>query len=312
MLGSLSGTIFRWMSFGESHGEGIGVVIDGCPSGLEISELDIQRDLERRKPGYNPLVSERKESDQVKMLSGLYQGQTTGAPLAMWVANKDIQPQAYEKNLDLLRPGHANYAYWKKWGHFDPRGGGRASARETIARVCAGAVARKWLERTGLKCHAFIRQIGTIEAFHIPTELSHNLIDSDPVRCPDAEASSKMQELLYNLKSEGDSIGGLVECWIDGAAQGIGEPPLGRVEALLSAAMLSLPASKAFSMGSGFECVLKKGSEFNDTYVSTNSGVKLASNHSSGTLGGITTGERIRFQVAFKPASTIRKEQKNL
>lgn len=309
MLGSTAGTLYRWTSFGESHGAGIGVVIDGCPAGLELCEADIQKDLDRRRPGQNDFVSERAEQDKLQILSGVYEGKTTGAPLAFWIQNKDANSGAYRASHDLLRPGHASFSYWKKWGHFDPRGGGRASARETIARVCAGSVARKWLERTGIRCHAFVRQIGSVVATHVPQELDSLLIDASPVRCPDKEASSSMQKLIGSLKEEGDSIGAVVECWIDNVPAGIGEPSLGRLEALLACAMLSLPASKGFSMGNGFDCALKKGSEFNDSFEAREGQVKPTSNHANGTLAGISTGERILFQVAFKPASSIRKEQ---
>lgn len=310
MLGSTSGTLFRWMSFGESHGSGMGVVIDGCPSGLEISEAVIQKDLDRRRPGTSLFVSDRQESDRVQILSGVYEGKTTGAPLALWVANHDMQSKAYADNLSILRPGHASFTYWKKWGHFDPRGGGRASARETLARVCAGAIAKKWLERVGITTCAFIRQMGDIEAGSIPSKLSCEDIDRDPVRCPDSEASARMQTLLFELKEQGDSIGAVIECWVDGLPAGLGEPSLGRIEALLACAMLSLPATKAFSMGEGFDCALKRGSEFNDGFEVNNGLVKPSSNNASGTLGGITTGERLAFQVAFKPTSSIRIEQK--
>jgi chorismate synthase len=309
MLGSTSGTIYRWMSFGESHGSGIGVVIDGCPSGLELCENDIQPDLDRRRPGQNNFVSERGELDKVQILSGVFEGKTTGAPLALWVQNKDADSRAYQASQELLRPGHASFTYWKKWGHFDPRGGGRASARETLARVCAGAIARKWLERTGIRCYAFIRQIGQVAASELPQKLNHSIIDASVVRCPDEKASSAMQALLAQLKEEGDSIGGVVECWIEGAPAGIGEPSLGRIEAHLAGAMLSLPASKGFSMGNGFDCALKKGSEFNDSFCLHEGGIRPSSNHACGTLAGISTGERILFQVAFKPASSIRKKQ---
>jgi chorismate synthase len=305
------GNYFKVTTFGESHGAGIGVIIDGCPAGLELHVEDIQKWLDRRRPGSGPLVSPRQETDQVKILSGIYHSKTTGASIAMIVENHDAQSQAYEAMQQVLRPGHANYTYWKKWNHFDPRGGGRASARETIARVCAGAVADKILKFFKIHICAYITQIGSIEFnpdLHSfwPT---HESIGASPVRCPDASSSAEMVRLLESLIQEGDSIGGKVQASIRGLPSGLGEPIFDRFEAKLAQAMLSLPASKAFSMGDGFSCVQKKGSEFNDLFLQLDDSIQLASNHSSGTLGGITTGETVHFQVAFKPTSSIRKPQ---
>lgn len=307
--GNRFGEHFCISSFGESHGVSVGVVVDGCPSGLDLQDSDIQAWLNRRRPGQSAYVSPRPEKDIVKILSGVYEGRTTGAPIAMIIQNEAARTVDYEAVQGLLRPGHANFSYWKKWEHYDPRGGGRASARETVARVCGGAIASKILEKKSISIVAFVRQIGHLRAQQIPTILSSELIQQSLMRCPDPEVSEQMKRYLENLQQEGDSIGGVVETWIDGLPSGLGSPVFDRFDARLSYAMMSLPAARAFSMDDGFECAIRKGSEFNDSFAKQGSEVAPTSNHANGVMAGITTGQRLRLQVAFKPASSIRKPQ---
>lgn len=309
-MGNHWGQYFSITTFGESHGPSLGVVVEGCPSGLELCESDIQPFLDRRKPGLSAHVSARYEPDKVKILSGVYQNRTTGSPIAMLVENKDAQSKSYAHVPDMIRPGHASFTYWKKWGHIDTRGGGRASARETLARVCAGAIAQKLIKLLGIECRAYVRQIGSIR-MAAPAQLFRlGDVDRSLVRCPEPETSSRICQLIEDISQEGDSIGGLVEAYIKGLPIGLGEPVFDRFESRLAAAMMSLPASKGFCMGNGFECIEKRGSEFNDELFSQAGKIEFASNHAAGLLGGITNGQDVVFQVAFKPASSIRKPQK--
>lgn len=279
MASNFFGNIFRITTFGESHGPSIGVVIDGCPAGIALCLQDIQEPVDRRRPGTNNYTSTRKESDTVELLSGVFEGKTTGAPIALLIRNQDADTSAYESIKDLYRPGHANFTYLKKYGIFDYRGGGRASGRETVARVAAGAVAKKLLSHFGITCTAYIAEIGGIAI----EDLSH------------------VQTLINAIKEQGDSLGGIVAC-VAHLPVGLGDPVYSKLEAQLAFAMLSIPASKGFEIGSGFAASRMKGSEHNDTF-----GLDLQpkTNHAGGTLGGISSGAPLFFRVAFKPTSSI-------
>jgi chorismate synthase len=282
------GTLFKITTWGESHGKSIGVVLDGCPAGLEISEKEINDSLAVRAPGNNPYTSPRKEEDAVQLLSGVFEGKTTGAPISMLIQNNNVDSSKYEPIKDLLRPGHANYTYLEKYGIFDYRGGGRASARETACRVAAGAIAKKFLKNFGIEVKARIQQIGHLEE-------------------PDA-----ITALLEKTKADGDSVGGVVEFTVLGAPAGLGDPVYEKLEAKLAYAMMSLPASKGFEIGSGFSSAGMKGSEHNDSFIQTEGNISTESNNAGGILGGISTGMPIVGRVAFKPASSIKKAQKTL
>lgn len=280
-MGSNSfGQIFRITTWGESHGKAIGVVIDGCPAGVEISEEEVNRELAKRAPGRSPLTSPRKEPDQAELLSGIFEGRTTGTPISILIPNRDVDASKYEPIKHLLRPGHANYTYLKKYGIFDYRGGGRASARETACRVAAGAVAKKFLHSYGITPSASLKEVG---------------------------GYAEYEEILKKAKEEGDSLGGIIEVTVTDLPAGLGEPIYHKIEALLAQAMLSLPASKGFEMGAGFSSARMHGSRHNDCFIE---GGKMETNHAGGTLGGLTNGMPLVFRVAFKPASSIAKAQK--
>ncbi len=313
MASNFFGQIFRITTFGESHGPAIGVVIDGCPAGLPISKEEIEEDLKRRRPG-NPHTSPRKETDEVEILSGIYQGITTGAPIALLIQNKDANSNAYASIQNLYRPGHANFTYLEKYGIFDDRGGGRASARETAARVAAGSIAKKLLQIHHISCTAFVSQIGNIS-------ISLNSIDlaslqqktyESPLFCPDPEITLAMQKKLKEIQEENDSIGGIVSC-IAKLPSGLGDPIYQKLEALLGYAMLSIPATKGFEIGSGFSSCTMKGSEHNDLFeIDSQKKITTKTNFAGGTLGGISTGSPLIFRVAFKPTSSIKKPQETL
>jgi len=314
-MGSNSfGNIFKITTWGESHGKAIGVVIDGCPAGLEIDDSEINAALALRAPGRNPYTSPRTEPDRAEILSGVFEGKTTGAPICIIIPNKDADSSKYEPIKDLLRPGHANYTYLEKYGIFDYRGGGRSSARETAARVAAGAVAKKFLESNGIQLMAYLKQIGNVEAVIVESnfELIRTQIYQSPVFCPDAKATSAMTALIENAKGEGDSLGGIVEFIALSVPAGLGDPVYEKLEANLAHAMMSLPASKGFEIGSGFQSVLMKGSEHNDRFTKESGKVQTRTNHAGGTLGGISTGMPMIGRVAFKPTSSIMKSQETL
>lgn len=289
-------------------------MIDGCPAGLEISENEINEALALRAPGRNPYTSPRKESDKAEILSGVFEGKTTGSPISIIIPNDNADSSKYEPIKDLLRPGHANYTYLEKYGVFDYRGGGRASARETACRVAAGAVAKKVLLNSGIKITAYIKQIGSIESeadFSNVDHLRHSTYQSE-LFCPDAKAAAAMSTLLEQAKSEGNSLGGVVEFIATQVPVGLGDPVYEKLEANLAHAMLSLPATKGFEIGSGFRSAVMQGSEHNDLFINTEGVVKTETNHSGGTLGGITTGMPIIGRVAFKPTSSIKMAQSTL
>ena len=308
------GQLFRLSTFGESHGPAVGVVIDGCPPQLELDQADVQFDLDRRRPGQSRLVTQRDEVDQVEFLSGVFDGQTTGTALAMMVRNKDQNPGAYDHLKDLYRPSHADYTYAAKFGVRDHRGGGRASARETIGRVAAGAVARKLLrERAGIEVLAWVSQVHDIDADIDPASVTLAEVESDPTRCPDPEAASRMTTAIEQARKDGNSLGGVVTFLARDVPAGLGEPVFDKIDADLAKAMISLPATKGFEIGSGFAGTRMTGLAHNDPFEPGPDGKPVqASNHSGGIQGGMTSGAEIIGRVAFKPTATISSEQKTV
>lgn len=309
MSGNSFGTLFRITTFGESHGGGVGVVIDGCPPGLEISEADIQIELDRRKPGQSSITTPRKEEDTIKIYSGVFEGKTTGTPIMMMAMNKDQRSADYDKMKQYYRPGHADYTYDMKYGIRDYRGSGRASARETLARVAAGAIAQKYLrEKIGLEIVSYVKQVGEI-AMPSPsdkTSITCAAVESNIIRCPDPITAQHMITLIEQVKAAGDSVGGIIECIIRGVPAGLGEPVFDKLHAVLGHAMLSINAVKGFEIGEGFDVIKYRGSTHNDAITSTSdSRITAKTNHAGGVLGGISTGQDIVFRVAFKPVSTI-------
>lgn len=319
------GKLFTISTWGESHGPGIGVVIDGCPPRLPITAEEIQVELDRRRPGQSDIVTPRKEADSVEILSGIYQGRTTGTPIALWVRNTDQRSSAYTEMADKFRPSHADYTYQSKYGWRDPNGGGRSSARETIGRVAAGAVARKILSLATvdgagevgatvtrpLEIRAYITQIhdiavpqGACASFPSLAE-----VEATPVRCPHRPTADAMIERIKAVRAEGDSVGGVIECRVRGVPAGLGEPVFDRLEADLAKAMLSLPATKGFEIGSGFAGAAQRGSEHNDAFTRQEGLIRTVTNRSGGIQGGISNGEEIVFRVAFKPTATILRPQ---
>lgn len=314
MAGNTFGTLFRVTTFGESHGGAIGCVVDGCPPGLEISTEDIQKDLDRRKPGQSKITSPRKEEDKIEILSGVFEGKTTGTPILLLAKNKDARPEDYKILKTLFRPGHADFTFQKKYGVRDWQGGGRASARETLARVAAGAIAKKFLkEKLNIKFIAYVEQVGEIKTNIDFNKVVLKEIESNIVRCPDPKIAKKMIDLIEKVRDEGDSIGGVIRGVIKNVPVGFGEPVFDKLSANLGKAMLSINAVKGFEIGSGFEGVKMKGSQHNDQfYLDKNGKIHTKTNFSGGTLGGISNGENIYFRVAIKPVSTIRKAQETL
>ena len=312
-MSSIFGTLFRISSWGESHGKGIGVVIDGCPPLLPLSEADIQQALDRRRPGQSSITTPRKEKDGVQILSGVFEGKTTGTPISMAVFNEDQRSSDYGEMKEKFRPSHADFTYQEKYGIRDYAGGGRSSARETIARVAAGAVAEKILQLSnGVQISAFVRSIHDVDA---PADLpfpSRESVEANPVRCPHPEAAERMIARIKEVRDKGDSVGGVIECRVKGLPVGWGSPVFDRLEADLAKAMLSLPATKGFEVGSGFSGTLLKGSEHNDPFEMQDGVVRTSSNRSGGVQGGISNGEEIVFRVAFKPTATVRKNQKTV
>ena len=310
-MGSSTGQLFRISTFGESHGGAVGVVVDGCPPRMEISEQEIQRELDRRRPGQSRFTTPRLEEDRVEILSGVFEGRTLGTPIAMIVRNKDARPSAYEEMKDLYRPSHADYTYEAKYGIRDWQGGGRASARETIGRVAAGALARKLLrEQFGAEVVGWVQQVHDVEAKVDASRVALAEVEASLVRCPDAAASAEMEKRIDAARDRGDSLGGVVECIARGVPAGLGEPVFDKLEADLAKALMSLPASKGFEIGSGFGGTRLTGSEHNDPFVPGEDGrPHTTTNRSGGVQGGISNGEPIQLRVAFKPTATIRIEQ---
>ncbi|MDR2806410.1 MAG: chorismate synthase [Dysgonamonadaceae bacterium] len=304
------GNIFRLTSFGESHGTAVGGVIDGCPSNIPLDLDFIQKELDRRKPGQSDITTSRKEPDRVEFLSGIYDGKTTGTPIAFLVRNNDFHSSDYDNLKEVFRPSHADYTYHIKYGHRDHRGGGRSSARETIARVVAGAVAKIVLREQGITVTAYTSQAGTIRVEKPYTELDFNNIEQTPARCPDLEVAAQMAGLIREVQAAGDTIGGVITCVCKQVPAGLGNPVFGKLSASLANAMMSINAAKGFDYGMGFEGVHQRGSEVNDRFYRTTSGaIGIRTNHSGGIQGGISNGEDIYFRVAFKPAATLLQPQ---
>ena len=306
MGGSIFGKLFTITTFGESHGKGIGVIIDGCPAGIDINIDFIQSELRRRRPGQSAIVTQRKENDVVQILSGVFEGFATGSPIAMLIPNDDQKSGDYSHIKDSFRPSHADYTFEVKYGHRDYRGGGRSSARETAARVAAGAVAKLFLNHFGITINAWVSQVGAIGMPYPPNNIDYGLIESNDVRCPDPKLADEMIQLIKQTRKDGDTIGGSVTCNITGVPVGLGEPVFDKLHAELGKAILSINACKGFEYGSGFEGITMKGSEHNDSFFANDDGsIATKTNYSGGIQGGISNGMDIYFRAAFKPVATI-------
>src|SRR2546429_2163399 len=309
-MGNSFGQLFRITTWGESHGTGVGVVVDGCPPRLELSEADIQPDLDRRRPGQSKIVSPRKEPDRVQILSGTFEGKTLGTPISMWVKNEDARSEAYTEMATKFRPSHADYTYQAKFGIRSWPGGGRTSARETIGRVAAGAIAKKILrQQYGVEVLAYVKQVQRVIAEIDPDKVKARDVEANIVRCPDQAAAERMIRLIEKVRRAGDTVGGIVEGIARGVPAGWGEPVFDRLEADLAKAMLSLPASKGFDIGSGFGGILLTGREHNDPFRAKSGKVYTPSNRSGGIQGGISNGQTIYFRVAFRPVASVMHEQ---
>ena len=306
------GNIFRLTSFGESHGKGIGGVIDGFPSGINIDIDFIQEELNRRRPGQSDITTSRNESDQVEFLSGVFEGKSTGCPIGFIVWNKNQHSTDYNNLRGVFRPSHADYTYNIKYGIRDHRGGGRSSARETISRVVGGALAKLALKQLGIKITAYTSQVGPIKLEDNYSEYDLDQIETNAVRCPDPLKAREMEEVIRKVKEEGDTIGGVLTCVIKGCPIGLGQPVFGKLHAALGNAMLSINAAKAFEYGDGFKGLKMKGSEQNDVFYNHNGRIETRTNHSGGIQGGISNGEDIYFRVAFKPVATVLMEQETV
>ena len=303
------GNIFTLTTFGESHGEGIGGVIDGMPAGIAVDIDFIQNELNRRKPGQSKLTTSRAEGDKVEILSGVFEGRTTGCPIGFLVRNTNQHANDYENVRNVFRPSHADFTYTSKYGLRDHRGGGRSSARETISRVVGGAFAKLALRQLSIDITAYTSQVGTIAIERDYRQFDFSEIEKNPVRCPDPQAAKRMEELILSVKADGDTIGGVITCVIKGCPVGLGEPAFGKLHAALGSAMLSINAVKGFEYGEGFEGVSLRGSEQNDIFFNDNGTISTRTNHSGGIQGGISNGQDIYFRVAFKPVATLLREQ---
>ncbi|MEO1375624.1 MAG: chorismate synthase [Cyanobacteria bacterium J06635_10] len=310
-MGNTFGHLFRITTFGESHGGGVGVIIDGCPPKLEISAEEIQVELDRRRPGQSKITTPRKEADKCEILSGVFQGQTLGTPISILVKNKDTRPQDYSEMVQMYRPSHADATYDAKYGIRNYQGGGRSSARETIGRVAAGAIAKKILHQVaGVEIIGYVKRIKDLEGEVDADKVTLEQVESNIVRCPDAECAERMIELIEQVGRDGNSIGGVVECVARKVPKGLGEPVFDKLEADIAKGVMSLPASKGFEIGSGFAGTLLTGIEHNDEFYTDDEGnIRTVTNRSGGIQGGISNGENIIIRVAFKPTATIRKEQ---
>lgn len=309
MAGNTFGSLFRLTTFGESHGKAIGGIIDGCPAGLEIDEEQVQIEMQRRKPGQSSITTSRKEEDEVVFFSGIFEGKTTGTPIGFNIMNKDQRSKDYGNLRNELRPSHADYTWQEKFGHRDFRGGGRSSARETAVRVAGGAIAKQLLDQLGVQVCAYVSQVGELKTEKSYKELDLTQTEENIVRCPDESVASKMIALIEQVKKEGDTLGGVVTCVVKGVPVGWGEPVFDKMQARLGMAMLSINAVKGFEYGSGFDGVQLKGSAHNDIFEEVNGKIRTQSNRSGGIQGGITNGEDIYFNVAFKPVATVMKTQ---
>lgn len=308
-MSNMFGNIFRLTGFGESHGPGVGGVIDGFPAGITIDEAFVQAELDRRRPGQSALTTPRKEADKVEFLSGIFEGKSTGCPIGFLVRNTNQHSGDYDNIRNLYRPSHADYTYTQKYGLRDHRGGGRSSARETIARCVAGALAKLALRQIGVSVQAYTSQIGALELDRDYHKYDLSLTESNKVRCPDPQMAAQMEQLVAEVKAKGDTVGGVITCVISGCPVGLGEPVSGKLHAALGGAMLSINAAKGFEYGEGFAGVLRRGSEQNDRFYNDNGTVRTHTNHSGGIQGGISNGQDIYFRVAFKPVATLLMEQ---
>ena len=313
-MGNTIGQLFRVTTFGESHGGGIGVVIDGCPPRIDITEEEIQRELDRRRPGQSKITTQRKEEDRCEILSGVFSGTTLGTPIAIVVRNKDARPEDYARIKTTFRPSHADFTYEAKYGIRNWQGGGRASARETVGRVAAGAVAKKILSilYSEFEIVAYVAQIHEVTAKINRSSVKVKDVEKNAVRCPDTAAAKKMESLIEKIRDEGDSVGGVIECVVRGIPPGLGEPVFDKLEADLAKAMMSIPATKGFEIGSGFAATRMRGSKHNDPFEMRSGKIRTTTNNSGGVQGGISNGEEIHFRVAFKPTATIGREQKTV
>jgi len=312
VAGNSFGQLFKITTFGESHGKAIGVIIDGCPAGLEIDETFIQRELARRRPGQSAIVTQRKEGDKAQILSGIFEGKSTGTPISMVIYNQDQRSKDYSHIADKFRPSHADFTYQKKYGLRDYRGGGRSSARETAARVAAGAIAKLLLKKQGISITGFVSQVGKISVSGDYRKFDFSNIEKTAVRCPDLKAAEQMIDLIKKIKKQGDTIGGIVSAVVKGCPVGLGEPVFDKLHADLGKAMLSINACKGFEYGSGFDSVIMKGSEHNDIFEKRDGVTITKSNFSGGIQGGISNGMDIFFRAAFKPVATIIRKQDSI
>lgn len=312
MAANTFGNIYRITTFGESHGDVIGGVIDGCPSGVDIDLNFIQAELDKRKPGQSRITTQRKENDKVELLSGVFEGKTTGTPIGFLIRNANAKPQDYSHLKNAYRPSHADYTYYKKYEHNDYRGGGRSSARETACRVVAGAIAKLVLDNYKIKIYAYVSQVGNIKLTQGYASYNLNTIYDNTIPCPDAVMAEKMFNYIDEIRKEGDTVGGVATCVVKGCEVGLGAPVFDRLEADLAKAMLSINATKGFEIGSGFKGCSLKGSEHNDIMVVNNGKISTKTNNSGGVQGGISNAEDIYFNVAFKPVATIMQPQKSI
>lgn len=305
VAGNTYGQVFRITTFGESHGRAIGLIVDGCPAGLAVDANFVQQELARRRPGQSTIVTQRKEADEVEFLSGIFEGRTTGSPIAMAIFNADARSKDYSHIADKFRPSHADYTYQAKWGHRDYRGGGRSSARETAARVAGGAIAKLLLKQQGVEVQAYVSQVGHLALTQAYQSLDLSLTESNPVRCPEPEMAERMEAYIKEVRKAGDTVGGVVSCLITGCPPGLGEPAFDKLHADLAKAMLSINACKGFEYGSGFQGVAMRGSEHNDRFYTEEGEIRTDTNYSGGIQGGISNGMDIYFRLAFKPVATI-------
>ncbi len=306
------GKIFKITTYGESHGVGIGVIIDGCPAGVKVDEAFLQSEMQRRKPGQSKITTQRKEEDEVEILSGIFEGVITGTPIALGIRNTNQKSKDYSHIKDSYRPSHADFTYQEKYGVRDYRGGGRSSARETAARVAAGAIAKMYLKQAGINVQAYVSQVGDLKLAKAYQEMDLTKAEENIVRCPDPEMAEKMIQHIDETRKNRDTIGGIVSCVVQGTPVGLGEPVFDKLHAVLGQAMLSINAVKGFEYGSGFEGVKMYGSEHNDPFETENGKVKTTTNHSGGIQGGISNGQDIYFNVAFKPIATIMNDQESI
>jgi chorismate synthase len=311
-MGNSFGRLFRITTFGESHGKALGAIVEGCPAGLEIDEEKIRLEMQRRKPGQSKITTQRKEEDEIEILSGVFEGKATGTPIGIVIKNADQKSKDYSHIADKFRPSHADYTYFEKYGIRDYRGGGRSSARETAARVAGGAIAKQFLATKGIQIQAYVSQVGDLTLQKPYTVLNLDLAEDNIVRCPDPEMADQMIALIDSVRLERDTIGGVVSCVIKNCPPGLGEPVFDRLHAELGKAMLSINAVKGFEYGSGFEGVKMRGSQHNDTIVNEAGKIHTTTNHSGGIQGGISNGEDIYFRVAFKPVATIMQDQASI